>query len=137
MRVLLSLGVVTLLAVANLGGHATSVDAALGTWSGRASCVHGDGETFTMVISRDTHGALTATMDWALSRSDGARGPGMPVTAVKVDGERVTASLTRGERTIRLDATVRNGVMTGKWATDGDTDVWTFTGKRQPTPAPR
>jgi hypothetical protein len=132
MRTLLSLGLATLWTIATPAGQPSAANGVLGTWSGPAACLHGDGETFTMVITRDATGAFSATMDWALSRSDGTRGPGAPVTTVKVEDNRVTASHTRGARTIRLNATVKDGVMAGTWATEGDTDVWTFTGKRLP-----
>lgn len=134
MRTLLSLmliGLVTLTS-AHAQGKAGEADV-LGTWSGPAACKHGDGETFTMTISRNERGELVGTMDWALARSDGRRGPGLPLTTLTVEGSSLVATARRDQRTARLDAKIDGDTIAGSWTTTGSDDVWTFKGKRQPT----
>lgn len=133
MRTLLSLTLAGLVGLTALQAQGTIADAdLLGTWSGPAACRHGDGETFTMTISRDERGQLVGTMDWALVSSDGRRGPGMPLSTLTVEGTSVTATAKRDQRTARLDARIQGGTISGTWTTTGSDDVWTFKGKRQP-----
>lgn len=125
--------VTTILSVGLLAsGHVQSDgDAVVGTWTGPARCLHANGETFTMAITRDSDGRLRGTMDWARSSSDGRRGPGVPFTTLTVKGATITATLTANGRTARLEATVDGDTIAGGWSTDGDDDRWTFEGQRQ------
>lgn len=134
MRTLLSLMLAGLVALTTAHAQGKGGDAGvLGTWTGPASCKHGDGETFTMTISRNDRGELVGTMDWALVSSDGRRGPGMPLTTLTVEGSSLTATAKRDQRTARLGATIEGDTISGTWTTTGSDDVWTFKGKRQPT----
>lgn len=135
MRTLLSIALVGLVGLSSVNGQAAPADErVVGTWSGPASCQHGNGETFTMSITRDARGQLTGTMDWALSSSDGRRGPGLPLDTLVVDGSTIAATAKRDRRTARLDAVVDGDTITGTWTTSGADDTWTFKGTRQ---APR
>ena len=106
----------------------------VGTWTGPARCQHGDGETMTLVITRDAAGKLQGATDWARSTSDGRHGPAVPFTTMTVEGGRISASTTENGRTARLSAIVRGDTVEGSWLIDGGDDRWTFTGKRQLEP---
>lgn len=128
MRILATL---TLVSLATLQAQSPAADAALGTWTGPARCLHGDGETLTLVITRGRDGALHGATDWARSSSDGAKAAPIPLTTLTVEGPKVVATYTQGARTIRLDATIKDGTMTGGWASVGDDDRWTFSGRKK------
>lgn len=121
----------SLLAMATLYAQPPAADAALGTWTGPARCIHGDGETLTLVITRDADGVLHGATDWARSGSDGSKAAPVPLTALTVEGPKVVATYTQGARTIRLEATIKDGTMTGGWASVGDDERWTFSGKKK------
>lgn len=131
MRTLAAFTLASLVTFTTLHGQAPAADAALGTWTGPARCLHRDGETLTLVITRDADGALRGATDWARSGSDGSKAAPIPLTTLTVEGPKVAATYTQGARTIRLEATIKDGTMTGGWASVGDDDRWTFSGKKK------
>ena len=96
----------------------TSVDSSevVGTWTGPARCQHGDGETITLIVTRDSAGKLQGATDWARSTSDGRHGPAVPFTTMTVEAGRIRASTTADGRTARLNAVVRADTIEGKLA---------------------
>jgi hypothetical protein len=134
MRTLLLAAVFSTCALGSMAGQ-TDSSAMIGTWIGPARCQHGDGETITLVITRDPAGKLQGATDWALSTSDGRHGPPVPFTALTVEGTRISASTTADGRTTRLTAVVRGDAVAGRWVVDGGDDEWTFAGTRRQEPA--
>ena len=132
MRRILVATVFSVCALASMAAQAGSSTSELtGTWTGPARCQHGDGETITLVITRDAAGKLQGATDWARSTSDGRHGPAVPFTTFTVEGERISASTTADGRTARLTASVRGATIEGRWQVDRADDEWTFTAKRQ------
>lgn len=122
--------------VGSLGVARAQADSAVtGTWTATAGCRHGGGETLSLNVTRDADGQLRGATNWALSSSDGRPGPVAPFTTVTAKGNTLAATTTANGRTIRLTATIDGDTISGSWLTDGDDDTWTFTGKRQATPA--
>jgi hypothetical protein len=132
MRTLLMATVFSLSTLASIAAQ-TSPDRpdVVGTWTGPARCQHGDGETITLVISRDAEGKLQGATDWARSTSDGRHGPAQPFTTMTVEGNRIRASTTEGGRTLHLSATRRGDTVEGHWSIEGGDDRWTFAATRQ------
>jgi hypothetical protein len=141
MRTLLMVMVFSVSALASIAAQTSPERTDLvGTWAGPARCQHGDGETITLVISRDAEGKLQGATDWARSTSDGRHGPAQPFTTMTVKGDRISASTIEGGRTLHLSATVRGDTVEGHWSIDGGDDRWTFAATRQmasPAAAPR
>jgi len=136
MRTFLVTAVFGVCALASIAAQThTSTSDVVGTWTGPARCHHGDGETITLIISRDSAGRLHGATDWARSTSDGRHLPAEPFTTMTVEDGRISASTTADGRTVRLSAIVRGDTVEGSWRIDGDDDQWTFVGKRQREPA--
>ena len=136
MRTLLVATVFSVCALASMAAQTnTNSSEVVGTWTGPARCQHGDGETITLIITRDAAGKLQGATDWARSTSDGRHGPAIPFTTMTVEGTRISASTTADGRTTRLSAIVRGDTVEGSWLVDGGDDQWTFSGKRQLEPA--
>jgi hypothetical protein len=110
--------------------QALADNAIVGTWTAKAGCRHGGGETLTLTITRDAEGRLHGATDWARSSSDGRRGAAVPFTTVTAEGETLVATATANGRTIRLRARVEGDTISGSWLTDGDDDKWEFAGGR-------
>ena len=136
MRTLVVATVFSVCAVASMAAQFnTNSSDVVGTWKGPAGCQHGDGETITLIITRDSAGKLQGATDWARSTSDGRHGPPVPFTNLTVEDTHISASTTADGRTARLTAVVRGDTVEGSWLIDGTDDKWTFTGKRQLEPA--
>jgi hypothetical protein len=119
------------LGLGSFGVAQTQSDSAIvGTWTAKAGCRHGGGETLTLTITRDAEGRLHGATDWARSSSDGRRGPAVPFTTVTAKGKTLVATTTANGRTIRLTARVDGDTISGSWLTDGDDDKWEFAGGR-------
>ena len=115
--------------------HAQADSAVMGTWTAKAGCRHGGGETLHLTVTRDADGRLRGATNWARSSSDGRSGPLVPFTTVAAKGDTLTATTTANGRTIRLTAKIDGDAITGSWLTDGDDDRWTFAGTREAAPA--
>ncbi|AMY10012.1 hypothetical protein LuPra_03239 [Luteitalea pratensis] len=136
MRTLLVATVFSVCALVSMDAHPnTNSSDVVGTWTGPARCQHGDGETITLIIKRDSAGKLQGATDWARSTSDGRHGPAMAFTTMTVEGGRISGSTTADGRTARLSAVVRGDTIEGSWQIDEGDDKWTFTGERQREPA--
>jgi hypothetical protein len=98
MRTFLAVSLFGMCALATAQGQAGPADdRVIGTWTGTVHCLHGDGplpDIFTMSIARDSSGKLVGKMDWALSTSDGRRGPQVPFATLTVDGSTIIATAT-------------------------------------------
>src|SRR5215203_852707 len=71
MRTLVVATVFSVCAVASMAAQFnTNSSDVVGTWKGPAGCQHGDGETITLIITRDSAGKLQGATDWARSTSD-------------------------------------------------------------------
>src|SRR5262249_1125470 len=118
MRTLIALAAMGICSVAFVRAQSGVDDAVVGTWTGPVHCLHGSGDRFVMSIARDASGTLVGTMDWALASATG-HGPGVPFTTLRVDGGKITATRTEGDRTAELDAAVENGTIVGRWRVTG------------------
>src|SRR5262245_26451676 len=130
MRTLMAMAAVGICSFVFVRAQSRVDDAVVGTWTGPVHCLHGSGDRFVMSIARDASGRLIGTMDWALASATGP-GSDVPFTTLRVDGAKITATRTEGDRTAELDAAVENGTIVGRWRVTGIDDVWSFTGRRR------